>query len=734
MSKVRGAKNLGVSNPQGVGSSGASPPGECLTDRSPAVCSRNLERCDTRGKSSDQASNTIGYYFNVFEESRKRDRQLKLVGKRGRKDQAVYQLRTVLRHVADGVGVTFDQLRDSSPEVLERFEPKFKEFLCRQNKSKRIRRNYPSALRQFLNDISVTSAPITRAARLVTKLSSEWAEFRDTVKPRLRAYDLCNFTILAAWASSRSLAPKNLAEGIRPAEFKEWISKETVRDPRRVYNGVRVALRCLGNVDGYPAIHLDPLPQGRKERFRLPMKEWPERIRNGFLPILIDWESPTRATQKHSGRYSTDTVSTYLAMLERYVGWLSRKPGIGLAGLDFKELWRFEWIREFAEWNRRRIAKRDRDLDPSSVLETEVENPTPTVTLWYAFVGPLLEYDLGMPIEVVKAVRAAWRASKATLRTVRDKDSKLVPATRLDELLDQMCASRKEMERAFLKAARAEGFQIADLEKPLSPEASRWAISRPSSKRLLRLWRRCAKAVSDELLLQLMRFRPLRSRNFRETRFGTNLLRNEDGSWTFRFDRTQMKRLQRGVKKWEASVPAWICDLMDYYHQVYWPYYRENPKSTFAFLDGRGHPLIAASSEERRPKKGSYIYWLVTKLSRQILGKKINPHLFRDIVILEILEKTGGNVVLAAYLIGDTVETTLKAYTRWTASKSATKMDAIWEAGRHGVDSSRIADQFQLLKVLLEPVLKLPENKRTAVLRAIGGKIDEVREVLRALA
>jgi len=656
----------------------------------------------------------INYYLSLFEGSRRRQ------GER-LQSNAVNVVRGVLRHVATMNGVTLDELLSWPGRALFGVAEKLREYLKARGASPKAVRNYIWALTRFMRETGLTESLGAPRGRIARSLSPQWTTYRERARElAAERWPLYGVTTLGVWASESGLTPDDLAREDHSDEFYTWISQANrYAVPSTVYGYARRALDRLAEAGVRPAVRL----KSRAEApLRLQLAEWPEKLRSTFEPILLKWRS---AVQVRGGRYGgalePDTRDRYSQEIQRYVAHLRTKMGACLDEMTFSEIWRPSWVLQYGEAMRARITARAMRRFPS-MLHSELERPTSTVAKWYSLAASIMAHDLQMSAGDVKAVLDANRAVDAKCRVVRDKDELLVPWSDLDRICDGARAKREAQEHRLLRMARSCGI-AAGREEVTARLTEQIALRRANYVRLFKQFQLCGQLVGRELLLRLMRYRPLRSRNFRETRVGVNLTKDSGGAWTWRFTRGQIKTLPVGVAKWVAPIPSWLVPLLDYYLDVYWRFMRHVGDSKFLFLRRCGSPMA--------DKKD--VWEVMAQFSRHVLGRRVHPHIVRDVVVLEVLRKTNGNVFVAAYLIGDTVRTVEKAYNRWKTEHSTEVIDAIWESEQLGVDCSRILQQARSLKLLIEPVTGLEDQKKAVILKAIKSELQELRAVLRSL-
>jgi hypothetical protein len=156
------------------------------------------------------------------------------------------------------------------------------------------------------------------------------------------------------------------------------------------------------------------------------------------------------------------------------------------------------------------------------------------------------------------------------------------------------------------------------------------------------------------LMLKVLVRIPLRQRNLREMRLGTNLY-EEQGHWHLHFSGSELKIGHRG-----AQINTYHVDLTDYcpdilpvfkeFLEVHRPRLPNAAASPFVFLTLRGKPFRMSS--------------LTAELSNAVAirtGQRFYPHLIRTIWATEYISKYQ-DFATAAVMLGDTLAVVMKTY------------------------------------------------------------------------
>jgi hypothetical protein len=156
------------------------------------------------------------------------------------------------------------------------------------------------------------------------------------------------------------------------------------------------------------------------------------------------------------------------------------------------------------------------------------------------------------------------------------------------------------------------------------------------------------------LMLKILVRIPLRQRNLRELRLEHNLYEDE-GHWQLHFRGDELKIDTRGgqVNEYRVDLTDYCPDLLpalQEFLQVHRPRLPGHAASQSLFLTKRGNPFT---------QEGLYRELADTVAMRT--GQRFYPHLVRSVWATEYIEKTR-DFTGAAYMLGDTVATVLRAY------------------------------------------------------------------------
>jgi integrase len=152
---------------------------------------------------------------------------------------------------------------------------------------------------------------------------------------------------------------------------------------------------------------------------------------------------------------------------------------------------------------------------------------------------------------------------------------------------------------------------------------------------------------------------PLRLRNFREMRWGTNLKKNAEGRYALHFKGLELKVANRGFRTNEyrhtyseeasACIDRWRAHLVTYFGDEF---------------EARCPYVFAASTGRDRPADENSFRLRISALVFELRGETFNPHKVRHIVASYLVRETKGGHNLAAKLLGNRKETVLSTYDR----------------------------------------------------------------------
>ena len=162
------------------------------------------------------------------------------------------------------------------------------------------------------------------------------------------------------------------------------------------------------------------------------------------------------------------------------------------------------------------------------------------------------------------------------------------------------------------------------------------------------------------LMLKLLTRIPMRSRNLREMRLGTNLFQDREGHWLLEFRGTQLKVAKRAGRTNEylfdltVQCPPEHDDLvaaLEEYLTVYRPRLPNSTPDGFVFLTQLGTPYDASG-----------VHTELATLVARYTGQRFFPHMIRSIWGSEYLDDHPGDFTTVAEMLGNTVPVVIKTY------------------------------------------------------------------------
>lgn len=176
-----------------------------------------------------------------------------------------------------------------------------------------------------------------------------------------------------------------------------------------------------------------------------------------------------------------------------------------------------------------------------------------------------------------------------------------------------------------------------------------------------------AALYRDGLMIALLTLRPFRNRNFASITIGQHLIRRGDGYWLcFEAEETK-NRIAIEVPFPDALVPH-LERYLDYYRPVLaTDSGRRKSRKRTAYP-----PTLALwVSRDRTPMGRESVYEHIVNVTRERLGRAINPHLFRDCAATTIAAEDPLHVQITRNILGHTSLATSERYYNQARSLSA---------------------------------------------------------------
>jgi integrase/recombinase XerD len=151
----------------------------------------------------------------------------------------------------------------------------------------------------------------------------------------------------------------------------------------------------------------------------------------------------------------------------------------------------------------------------------------------------------------------------------------------------------------------------------------------------------------DGLVIAFLPYRPVRLENLTTIALGRHLIRGGDG-WFCQFGADEMKDNQ--------SLSFTFPDRLVPYLQTYLNIYRP------ILLKGNDFPELWISTR-RTPMSEQAVYWNTCRLTEELFGQRINPHLFRDCAASAMATDDPEHVLAIARILGhSSIETSTRHY------------------------------------------------------------------------
>lgn len=216
----------------------------------------------------------------------------------------------------------------------------------------------------------------------------------------------------------------------------------------------------------------------------------------------------------------------------------------------------------------------------------------------------------------------------------------------LNCMLHAMCprADLSHLDRLVKRLARTATPVRNKLARIVSPSVLYAAAATELVRLAGNLGRRPARRYRDLLIVALLARRPIRLTNLAAITFTENL-EQRNGLWHFRFEQTKTDRPIR------FPLPQALAGHFGHYLTVVRPFLLRGRACDHLWVTGRGGP----ASEEA-------IYEGVNATTEALVGHRINPHLFRDIVATFVSEEAPEDRAIVADILGHAALATSQMY------------------------------------------------------------------------
>ena len=151
----------------------------------------------------------------------------------------------------------------------------------------------------------------------------------------------------------------------------------------------------------------------------------------------------------------------------------------------------------------------------------------------------------------------------------------------------------------------------------------------------------------DGMVTAFLPYRPVRLENLTAIALGRHLIRDGDG-WFCQFDADEMKDKQ----SLSFTFPDRLVPYLQTYLNIYRPILLKGNNFPELWISTRGTPMSEQS-----------VYWNTCRLTEELFGQRINPHLFRDCAASAMATDDPEHVLAIARILGhSSIETSTRHY------------------------------------------------------------------------
>lgn len=164
----------------------------------------------------------------------------------------------------------------------------------------------------------------------------------------------------------------------------------------------------------------------------------------------------------------------------------------------------------------------------------------------------------------------------------------------------------------------------------------------------------------DALLAALLQANPLRVKMFTIMKFGVNLVKEDDGSWWFKFKRNAFKNRRSLKSDYHVKLAPETWHLIERYQAEFRPQFNNADTSPYVFLTFMENPRKDA------PVSTFHLSNIIRKRTKQYISGSpgFGGHSYRHIVATSIIKNSpsGIGMFLAAKVLHDRVDTVEENY------------------------------------------------------------------------
>ncbi|HWR13531.1 MAG TPA: site-specific integrase [Terriglobales bacterium] len=485
------------------------------------------------------------------------------------------------------------------------------------------RKHKEGAVRSYVNYMRI----LMEAAQALgwvpcAHLSSEW----QTILSRAKTNECLS---VAKWLAQTKSSPQEVTQD----DFDRWVLQRTM-EGRRYSHLEWTVNSCWRTLIACGYTKNAPLGFFRKKKYGVPLSEFPQQLKDEVTEV-IRWKTaefePERPKRAQIRAVSATSVRQTLSAL---YGFATKVADIGEIR-SLEQLIRKSTVAGFISWciNEQKIQGRPLVSELSSVLAAVSKHPAHRA-IEVSWFRPLLE---AVPIETYEDVKAR--------------------------------KARKYLDYAVLESI------------PAKIRADRYDAAKHGEEHVARL-------VMGELMVAWLLVFPWRQRNIRECRVAgpnPNLFKAKVPAFSY-IDKPEWACLAEAANAnaefWQVKfsqketktrvpihclVPRHLVGLLEEYLSRYRP----------ILLNGRKCDTLFVPRESDVAGK-AFVSNLISELTLRYGGRRVTPHLFRDIVAFAWLKEHAKDyLTLSKMLWHNDVSTTIKYYgSRFNESSASVAMEA----------------------------------------------------------
>ena len=510
----------------------------------------------------------------------------------------------------------FDELREIPVHKLKSAKMQLSTYLESTDLKPNTRRNYKSFFARLL-----TWGEERGYIHLgfQCELSKKWYELTFPIKGVTSGRKGWRDALrrLGYWATTHGIEPHALNIEILESFIDHLRDESGIKDWRQIYHRAEKEWDLHEQNGGVQLLVWPKLPCGSRTKYALMFNKWLSEMQKECLKYRA--YSLADFDLDRDPKYKQREVSAdqNLSNLERMAGYFHHIEGIEIEKLSMSMFFNEDLVKRYISWM---VQERNGGV----VRVTQVR---------------LVAQLLGMARGYFKNREAVeWLVvvkDRLKPKPVKDKRASLIPREKLLKVASHIRAKRL----SILNRGQRDGRKVSE--------------------------RNQANLILQELLYRLLLERPLRQRNIREMKLGRNLIKTEDGSWLLTFLGKEMKN----DKPYEISFPTSLVSLLEIYLKKYRPKLCNGLDNEYVFPNPNGGHIDPA-----------VIQRIISKNTKEALGKHMTPHLIRDCVAYHVLKNRPGEYHMVSLMLSHAdVKTTLRIYGHYTPEDAGARYDAMMD-------------------------------------------------------